>query len=392
MENCKNKPEEGKNKTGIPFSRQSFLFLITVGIGIIAIVAWLAFQIHQKKAHKVQKERPPTLVSVTKVEQKDSDRYVEAIGRCVADQFVQLIPQVFGKLQAIRFTQGDFVKKGDILFEIDPRPYEAALEKTRAQLVIDRATLAVNETQRNRSSTLLAGKYIAQQDFDVYEARVKGSQGQVQSDLADIKSAEINVDYCYIRAPAAGKMGRYLINVGNVVGSQSILATLQAIDPIYVEFSLADTQFLQVLAYQKKATHPLTVEVTSFDDPTQKRLGQLVFLDNTISKDTATGILRGQLKNADGTLWPGQSVNVRVTLENIPNALLIPEEAVQISQEGPFVYVLKPDQTAEYRKVQPGQRHGKLIIIEDGLKPEDTVITEGQMMIGPGSKVRIIQR
>ena len=325
---------------------------------------------------KKQMPPPPRPVVVTKVITKDVPRYIDEIGTCTAIESVQIQAQVGGQITARLFQDGADVKKGDPLFTIDPRPYQAALDQAKAQAALDQVTL-------RRQQELRARNVNSPQDIDTAEANARKS-------AAAAAAAQVNLDYCNIRSPIDGRAGLRVVDVGNVVSGGNaggtILLTIEKFDPIYTDFSIAENDMAQVRRYLGGPN--VKVQTDSPDDNTGPLTGDLYFIDNAVQPGSGTVKARGITPNPGRVLWPGEFVRVRLILDQLSGAKLVPSQTVQISQQGPFVFVVKPDNTVEQRAVKPGQRQdGDMMVIEDGVKPGETVVVTGQLALAPGVKV-----
>src|SRR5437764_4118062 len=340
----------------------------------ILLAGFITYRILQHRAAEVKATQPPVRpASVARVIAKDVPLYLDEIGTCAAYETVQVQAQVSGVIVARHFQDGSDVKKGDPLFTIDPRPYQAAVDQAKAQAALDQVTL-------KRQEDLRARKVIAQQDYDTAVANAQKSQ-------AAAEAAQVNLDYCYIKSPINGRVGLRNVDVGNLVGPSSpALVTIQGLDPIYTDFTVAETDLGLVRKYLGGPN--VKVETYSPDEKIQPRLGDLYFIDNAVQPGSGTVKARAVTPNPDRALWPSEFVRVRFILDTIKDARLVPSQAVQISQSGPFVFVLKSDNTVDLRPVKPGQRQdGDLIVVESGVQPDETVVVTGQLALAPGVKV-----
>jgi membrane fusion protein, multidrug efflux system len=318
-------------------------------------------------------QAPVRPVLVAKVISKDVPLYLDEIGTCAAYETVQVQAQVTGKIMQRHFQDGADVKKGDLLFTIDPAPYQAALDQAKAQSALDQVTL-------KRQADLRAKNVTAPQDYDTAVANAQKSQ-------AAAEAAQVNLDYCYIKSPINGRIGLRNVDVGNLVGPSSApLVTIQGLDPIYTDFTVAETDLAIV---RKHLGGPnVKVQTWSPDANIPPRTGDLYFIDNAVQPGSGTVKARAVTPNSDRALWPSEFVRVRFILDTIKEARLVPSQAVQISQSGPFVFVMKPDNTVDLRPVKPGQRQdGDLTVIESGVEPDETVVVTGQLTLAPGAKV-----
>jgi multidrug efflux system membrane fusion protein len=316
---------------------------------------------------------PVRPVAVAKVITKDVPVYLDEIGTCAAYETVLVQAQVSGKILTRDFQDGADVKKGDLLFTIDPRPFQAALDQAKAQSALDQATL-------KRQEDLRARKVISPQDYDIAVANAQKSQ-------AAAEAAQVNLDYCYIKSPINGRVGLRNVDVGNLVGpSTSPLVTIQGLDPIYTDFTVAENDLTLVRKYLGGPN--VKVETYLPDGSIKPRTGDLYFIDTAVQPGSGTVKARGVTPNPDRALWPSEFVRVRFILDTLRNAALVPSQAVQVSQSGPFVFVVKSDNTVDLRPVKPGQRQeGDLTVIESGVKPDETVVVTGQLALAPGAKV-----
>src|SRR5438045_3104669 len=340
----------------------------------IILAAFVTYRILQHKASEVKGAQPPTRsVLVAKVISKDVPLYLDEIGTCDAYQTVQVQAQVSGQIIGRHFQDGSEVKKGDLLFTIDPRPFQAVLDQAKAQAALDAVTL-------KRQEDLRARKVVAQQDYDIALANAQKSQ-------AATEAAQVNFDYCFIKPPSNGRIGLRNVDVGNLVGpTSSALVTIQGLDPIYTDFTVAENDLPLVRKYLGGPN--VKVETYLADGSIPPRVGDLYFIDYAVQPGSGTVKARGVAPNPDLALWPSEFVLVRFILDTLKDATLVPTQAVQISQAGPFVFVVKSDNTVELRPVTPGQRQqGDLTVIEKGVKADETVVVTGQLALSPGAKI-----
>jgi multidrug efflux system membrane fusion protein len=335
-------------------------------------------------------ERPPAPVTVTSAISKDVPVYLDEVGRCVAREVVSVQPEVSGRITEIHFTDGADLKKGDPLFTIDPRPFQAQLSAAQANLAQSRAALDFARIQFARVQDLVESKAIARQDYDTRKNAVDVGEAQVEQNVAAVESARLNLEYTSILSPIDGRAGRRLVDVGNVVTANSTtLLSIERLDPIYADFTVTENDFSAVQRHTSRGT--LKVEVRLPDELEKPFVGELTFLDNAVQSASGTVMLRATIPNGSHQLWPGRFVNVRLILATMPGAVLVPAATPQDSAKGPFVYVVKDDATADLRPVKLGQRQGDLVVVEQGLKPGERVITNGQIAVTPGGKVRVDQ-
>ncbi len=330
---------------------------------------------------------PPRLVTVTKVITHDEPLYLDEIGTCVAMETVSVQAQVTGQIVERKFADGADVKKGELLFTIDPRPYQAALDQAKGTLAQNKAQLELDKINLSRAQDLSAKKVVAPQDLDTAKTNVQTDQAKIQSAQAAVDAAQVNLDYCSIRAPIDGRAGLRQVDVGNIVNPGSgtaVLLTIQRLDPIYTDFTVAEGDLAEVRRFPKETIKVETALPDSSDAP---RLGDLYFLDTAVQAGAGTLKARGVTPNPDHLLLPGAFVRVRLILDTLKDACLVPNQAVQLSQRGPYVFVVKADNTLEQRPVKPGQRQGDLVVVAEGLKPGETVVTSGQLALAPGMAI-----
>jgi multidrug efflux system membrane fusion protein len=346
------------------------VYLVGSGIALLLILFFFrAFAFR----HKEPPPPPVRPVLVAKVTSKDVPLYLDEIGTCAAYETVQVQAQVAGQITTRDFKDGSDVKKGDLLFTIDPRPYQAAVDQAKAQAALDQLTL-------KRQADLRSKGVNAPQDYDLAVANAQKSQ-------AAAEAAQVNLDFCYIKSPINGRVGLRNVDIGNLVGPTSPpLVVIQGLDPIYTDFTVAETDLALVRKYLGRPN--VKVQTYSPDEKEPPRMGDLYFIDTAVQPGSGTVKARGVTPNPDHAFWPSEFVRVRFILDTIREALLVPSQAVQISQGGPFVFVVKPDNTVDLRPVKPGQRQdGDLVVVESGVQSGEIVVVTGQLALAPGKKV-----
>ena len=332
---------------------------------------------------------PPPVVTVAKASAQDVPRYLDEIGRNMAFESVSVMPQVAGRITERHVQDGENLKKGQLLFVIDPRPYKAQLDSAQANLAQAKAALELAKIQFARDQELVGTRAISKQDYDTKKNTVDVNEAQVEAAKAAIESAQINLDYCYIHSPIDGRAGARLVDVGNVVQANTTsLLSIQRLDPIYANFTITERDLPEVQKEMSRGTLKALVRLPG-DAENVTRLGRVEFLDNSVQNATGTVNLRATISNPDHHFWPGQFVNVKLVLATQKAAVLISSQATQISQQGPFVFVVKTDDTAELRPVTLGQRQGNDVVIVSGLAPGERIVLAGQLLVRPGSKVRV---
>ncbi len=344
-------------------------YVIFMVLGAFVVTRIVQHHVAASKAEQPQ----PRPVLATKAISKNVPLYLDEIGTCAAYETVQVQAQVSGVIISRDFQDGSDVKKGDLLFTIDLRPYQAALDQAKAQAALDQLTL-------KRQEDLRARKVISPQDYDTAVANAEKSK-------AAAEAAQVNLDFCYIKSPIDGRVGLRNVDIGNLVGPSSPpLVTIQRLDPIYTDFTVAENDLPLVRQYL--GGPQVKVQTYPPDNSIALRTGDLYFIDNAVQPGTGTVKARAVTPNPDRALWPSQFVRVRFILDMLENATLVPSPAVQVSQSGPFVFVVKPDNTVDLRPVKPGQRQeGDLTVISNGLHPGETVVVTGQLALAPGTKV-----
>jgi membrane fusion protein, multidrug efflux system len=331
---------------------------------------------------------PPAAVKVAAAVAGDVPLYRDEIGRCVARESVTLKPQVSGRVVQIHFADGADVKSGDLLFTIDPRPFQAQVAAAEANLAQSVAERNLAKVELTRALGLLEKKAVAQQEVDTARNAVEVAEARNRQYQAALDIARLNLEYCTLKSPIEGRVGHRLVDVGNTVtANDTALLVIQRMDPIYADFNVTEGELAVVR--KKMAEKALKAEIRIPDDPGEPRVGELTFVDNAINRETGTVLLRATVQNPDRRLWPGRFVNVRLVLDTLKDAVLIPAEAMQISAQGPYVYVVTDDLKAEMRVVKLGQRQDNKIVVEQGVKAGERVVTVVNMMIMPGGSVRI---
>jgi multidrug efflux system membrane fusion protein len=337
---------------------------------------------------KTQAGPPAAPVTVATAVQKDVPVVVNAIGSVHAYSTVQVKSQVDGQLARVGFKQGDEVQKDQLIFTIDPRPFDAALAQAQGFLDRDTASLKSAEADWQRTKELENTKAMSPSAVDQARAKADSLRATVAADVAAIDNAKLQLAYCYIRSPIDGRIGLLLVNEGNIVkNTDSVLATINQLRPIYVDFSVPEQELPRIRRHMSQGS--LGVEASIPDDSGKPSVGKLAVLNNTVDQTTGTIVLRGEFPNEDEKLWPGQFVNVTLTLTVEHNTVAVPSEAIQVGQSGQYVFVVKSDKTAEMRPVVVGRSVGGDTVIEKGLGPGEFVVTDGQLRVLPGGKVEI---
>ena len=332
---------------------------------------------------------PPPLVTVTKATAQDVPSYLDEIGRNAAFESVTVTPQVSGRIVERNFTDGENLAKGQLLFVIDPRPFQAQVDSAKANLAQARAALDLAKIQFARDEQVIGTRAISQQDYDTKKNTVDVNQAQVDAAAAALETAKLNLEYCFVHSPINGRAGARLVDVGNVVQPNTTsLLSIQRLDPIYANFTITERDLPEVQKQMAQGNLKAMVRLPT-DAADGARAGKIEFLDNAVQNSTGTVNLRATISNPDRHFWPGQFVQGKLLLTTQKGAVLIPSQATQISQKGPFVYVVKPDDTAELRVVTLGQRQGDNVVVTGGLRPDERIVVAGQMTVRPGGKVHV---
>lgn len=310
------------------------------------------------------------------------------VGHVMPVQSVTIRPQIVGTIASVNFQEGKEVKAGDLLFTIDPRPAQAAMASARAALQRDAAQLENARIQFDREKKLFEQKLVSQDEFDTSRAGMEALQGTVAADGAAVTNAQLNLEYTNIRATIEGRTGGVQFHEGNVVKApDDVLVTINQLHPIYAAFAVPE-RFLPEIQRQMRS-HTLEVSARYENMEGEAARGELTFVDNAVDAMTGTIQLKATFENTEGKLWPGQFVQIGLTLAELTNAVVVPSQAVQNGQGGSFIYVVKPDQTVEMRTVKSGITFNGSTVVENGLHAGETVVTDGQLRLAPGMKVDV---
>lgn len=363
-----------------------------LSVGFLLIGSVLAGGCGRRHAEPTMERIVP--VRITPAALRDVPLYIDGIGISSAYEWVNIYPQVSGQIISENFEQGRTVEKGQLLYQIDGRIFEAQVEQARGKVQMAEAKLAVDKSRLERSKDLVAKDYISRQDYEALEAAVREDDGQIAAARGALKQAETNLDFCSIRSPIRGLAGATTSHVGNVVSSNDMalngkpLVVIQAIDPLYIDFSVSENEFSQLLDHFLQQQW-LDCEVWLISDATVRAKARLEIINNEVSRGSGNVRLRAIMENPSMRFWPGQSVGVRVILSQLEGAILIPEAAVGLSQVGHYVFVVNGQSRAEVRIVETGQSHGDEVVILKGLQGGDRVVTEGQFILAPNTQVAV---
>jgi multidrug efflux system membrane fusion protein len=363
---------------------------VLYGIGAI-ILAFLVWKLVGVLFAPKRKPPPAPPVKVARAVKEDVSITLNTIGTVVSPAMVQVTAEVGGKLLAANFREGDIVHKGDVLFQIDPAPYEAALAQAQGQLARDQATLANDKVDLLRYQSLAAQNAISNQQLVTQDAKLKSDAGVVQSDQANVQAARINVGYTRITSPIDGKTGAIFIQPGNVITASSStgqpLVTITQIQPIKVSFFLPQNGLGQIQNQYNQGK--LTVSVPMAGTPDGAEKAQVDFVSNVVSASSGTIELRADFPNADMRLVPGQTVTVSAALNQIPGATVVPRDAVNLGPDNNFVLVVGKDGKAYSKTVKVLNDDGSSDAIQGDVRPGDTVVTDGQLRVTAGQAVRV---
>ena len=334
-------------------------------------------------------QNPPVPVTATTVEQKSVPFDVKAIGTVIAASTVAVRAQITGELMSVNFKEGDEVKEGQVLFTLDKRPFEAVLQQAEAQLQKDVAQAANAKAQATRYQDLAQRGIATREQVDQMTTQATALEATVAADRANIQSARVQLDYATIEAPISGRTGLLQVHKGNLVRANDTIpiVSINRITPVYVTFAIPESMLPQFKQYMTAGT--IRVEARAPNDTGKASTGKIDFIDIAVDNTTGTIKVKGTFPNEDRKLTPGQFVNVNVTLTTDANATVVPTAAVQSGQTGTYVYVIKSDNTAELRPVTVARTHGDESIIRTGVKPGETIVTDGQLRLVPGSRVSV---
>jgi multidrug efflux system membrane fusion protein len=357
--------------------------LIAGGVGMI-------FLTRSEGTPQREKREPLVPVKVAAAVQKAVPVQLQAVGTVEAYATVSIKSRVDGQLVGVHFREGQDVKKADLLFTIDPRPYEAALKEARARLERDAALADKAEMDARRYAELVAKNYVSSDKYEQFRANSEALRATVAADQASVERARLQLEYCFIRAPMAGRSGRLLVDEGAQIKANDDkggMVDISQILPIYVSFAVPQQYLSEIKTYMARGQLNVAADIP--ESKTQPQAGTLSFLDNKVNSQTGTVLLKATFANTERHLWPGQFVTATLTLTTRTDAIIIPSMAVQVGQDGQFVYVVKPDMSVESRPVVPGMSVGDSVVIDKGLAAGEQVVTEGQLRLVPGVKVQL---
>lgn len=370
-----------RGTASVSFSRHFLILLLTICILLPSCSG---------KEEK-PKAKPPVPVTVSVSKRKTVPVQIRVIGSVEALSTVSIKSQVNGMLEKVYFNEGADVSRGALLFSIDSRPFEAVLRQARAALLRDIAQEKFARDQARRYGELLKDGIVTQDQYEQLRTNAEALAESVRADRALVDNAAVMLGYCTIRSPIDGRTGNLMVQRGNLVKANDvpILVTINQITPIYVTFSVPEKELSEIKKHM--ASGDLKVEALIPNDSGTAEQGVISFLDNMVDTSTGTIKLKGTFANRQRKLWPGQFVNVVLTLTVVPNAVIVPAQAVQTGQEGLFVFVVKPDNTVDFRPVIAGETYNGETVIVKGLNGGETVVTDGQLQLSPGAHVTLAQ-
>jgi multidrug efflux system membrane fusion protein len=366
---------------------QKALALATV-IAVVALA--MVFMTRSEGTPQREKAEASASIKMAVAKRKEVPVQLQAVGTVEAHATVSIKSRIDGQLVGVHFREGQDVKKGDLLFTIDPRPHEAAIKEARARLARDTALADKADIDARRYAELVAKNFVSSDKFEQFRANAEALKATVAADRAALERAQLNLEYCHIKSPMSGRTGRILVDEGAQIKANDDkggMVEIMQIMPIYVGFAVPQQYLAEIKT--RMAAGPLKVEAAIPESQIEPQTGSLSFLDNKVNTQTGTVLLKGTFANTDRLLWPGQFVTATLTLATRSDVVVIPSVAVQIGQDGQFVYVVKPDMTVEIRPVALGMTLGDEVVIEKGLGGDEKVVTEGQLRLVPGAKVRI---
>jgi multidrug efflux system membrane fusion protein len=373
-----------------PASRR-FLIAGAVVVALVAgsIAAYFSTDSGAKEGSKAGKGPPAVPVTVAPVAEETVPIELRAIGNVEAYSTVALKARVDGQIVEVNFREGQPVRKGVVLFRIDPRPYEAALRQAEANALRDAAARDQARSQEKRYQELLDKNFISKEAYAQIRTNAATAEATASASQAALENARLNLEYCTIPSPLDGYVGRVLLQAGNLVKANDVnpLLVINQVRPVYVNFAVPEQSLPEVRKYM--AAGPLMVEVLPTDAGQRRVEGQLIFIDNAVDPTTGTIRLRAQFDNVDAALWPGQFVNVSVRLYEQADALIVPSQAVQSGPDGQYVYIVGGDMLAELRRITVQRTDGERAIVAKGLAKGERVVTRGQLRLGPKVRVQI---
>jgi membrane fusion protein, multidrug efflux system len=370
-----------KDQKDKKMKRNKIIINIIIAFGILFV---------NSSCHKKKKfARPPSKVTAQKVVKKTMPIYIDNIGHVLPIVSIQVRSRVEGQIENIFIKEGSYVKKGDLLFTIDPKPFQATLERALAVLMENRANLKLAEDKVRRYTPLVKENYISLFDFETYQTNVDLYKAIVLQNEADVEKAKVDLDYCAIYSPIYGKTGLLQIDVGNLIepNSEKPITTINQISPIYVKFSIPQEKIPEAKKYH--SVNELDVRASAEHVEKGFEVGKLKVINNEIDTQTGMIFFKAEFENKKANLWPGQYVQARLVLKYQKNSIVIPTQSIVYTTKGPKVYVIKKDNTIAITTVELSEQVGNEIIVTKGLKGDENLVLEGQLNLFPKAKVEI---
>jgi multidrug efflux system membrane fusion protein len=362
--------------------------MIRIGGGILGLLVLAIFSPGCSNEKSNKPVAAPIPIVVGKVSQKTVPLELRVVGNVQAYSTVTIKSKVGGELIRVHFTEGQDVKKGDLLFTVDPRPYEAVLKQAEANLQKDLAQAKHAQEDARRYEFLIQKGVVARQQYDKFRTEAEALEAAVLADRAAVENAKIQLGYCSIHSPIDGRTGSLMVKQGNIIkADDNSLVVIHQIVPIDVAFSVPEQYLQEIKKYMALGKIEVDALVPSNNEHPEK--GAVTFVDNAVDTSTGTIRLKGTFANRERKLWPGQFVNVVLTLTREPNTLVVPSQAIQTGQEGQYVFVVKQDMTVEPRPVVVGRSINTETVVQKGLAADEKVVTDGQLRLYPGARVEI---
>jgi multidrug efflux system membrane fusion protein len=368
-------------------------FAVAAGIALAILVggllAYVSLDSRAKEKGSAKKGPGAVPVTVAAAAQETVPIRLRSIGNVEAFSTVAIKARLDGQIVSVNARDGQAVKKGEVLFRIDPRPHEAALRQAEANALRDAAARDQARSQERRYQELLEKNFVSKEAYAQIRTNAQTAEAVAKASQAALENARLSLEYCTISAPLDGYIGKVLLQAGNLVKANDAtpLVVINQVKPIYVTFAVPEQSLSEVRNHM--AAGPLQAEVLEPDPGAAPIAGTLVFVDNAVDPSTGTIRLRAQFDNADARLWPGQFVNISLRLREQPDAIVIPAQAVQTGPDGQFVYVVGKELVAEVRRIEVQRAEGERAIIASGLAKGERVVTHGQLRLGPNVKVQI---
>lgn len=363
--------------------------VLLVALAAAGLAAYFSTDSRAREARKAAKGPPAVPVTVAMVAQETVPVRLQAIGNVEAYLTVAVKARVDGQIVTVNFREGQAVRKREVLFRIDPRPYEATLRQAEANALRDRAARDQARSQERRYQELLAKNFVSKEAYAQIRTNAETAEATAKASQAALENARLNLEYCTIRSPIDGYVGKVLLQAGNLVKANDVnaLVVINQVKPIYVNFAVPEQYLPEIRKYNAQA--PLPVDVVPTDPAAPRVTGRLAFIDNAVDPSTGTIRLRAQFDNDGAILWPGQFVNLSLQLYEQPDAIVIPARAVQNGPDGQYVYVINDDLVAEVRRIKVQRTDADRTIVAAGLAKGERVVTRGQLRLGPKTRVQI---